>query len=910
MDCLALTMNSLLILFAVVNFFSSAQTDAFKFAKGLFDDSLYTLAREEFLDFIQKYPESPRLSDAKYYAADCLYKERKYESAIKEFESFRNQYPNSPFLIDVSLKIGRSYYAIGNYDKAIAAYSEPALGGLDEANYWLGECYFKQGQYEKAIEFYNQVSEQSPYKDYSLYSSGFAYLQLKQYDESIKYFRKLQTQFPNSKLVPESRFFISKALYEKGEYEVAIDSLKKVVEESEKYKDEAQLLIAEALYSLKIFKEAVEAYKSCATSIRMDKDTAYAPLVLYGLGNTYYALKDYANAIEAFKKMGQFPKYKEYAEEKVGILYYELRDYDKAIEHFKRAASFNAKLMIANSLFAKRAFNDAAQEYITLYESTKEEEPLYRAAQALYKAKNYSDAMKYAQEYLNIGGKKFASRVHLLLGEINYALKSYAKALKEYELAGNDKEIEKESLYGRISASLALKDIALAYELAKELGKKYPSDETYYKMGDISYLNGKYWEALKYYKKCNDPMATFNVGKIYYELGRYDSAISSLEKFLTSFPLHQKASNAKYLVGMAYRKLGNYKESTQVLSSLIDLYPSTDLLFEASSAIADNYYDEGNYAEAETAYRKALDFSSTTEEAIRAINGILDSKNGNAGLGAALKVADAFGTRFKDNIIGERIKLKAGNLCYNEGEYAKAIQYYEAVENKSLKANAKYHIAWAYLSQGKKEEAYKTFEYIAEFFPKSEFAPKSLYQLGLSYYKDKDYDKSVTTFEQLLSNYPWYDKAQSLLNLALSLVGKGETQRAEALLMKIKEHIPRARAELGLIYIREGELEKAKQEFELVFNGTDKFSKALAQYGLGDIYYEEKKYEDARDAYLKVKYVYDESELISKALYRAGQCEEKLGNLLRAKKFYQMVIDRGDDKEVLEKAKQALKNIP
>jgi len=894
-------MNGLLILL-VVHFFSSAQTDAFKFAKGLFDDSLYTLAREEFVDFIRKYPESPRLSDAKYYAADCLYRERKYESAVKEFESFRSQYPNARFSKDASLKIGRSYYEIGNYDKAVTAYSESTLVGLDESNYWLGECYFKLGQYEKAIEFYNLVSGQSPYRDYILYSIGFAYFQLKQYDESMEYFRELQAQFPDSKLVPEGRFFISKALYGKGEYEVAIDSLKKIVAEAEKHKDEAQFLIAEALYSLKKFEDAVEAYKSC-------KDTAYAPMVLYGLGNTYYALEDYANAIETFKKLGQFPKYKEYAEERIGMLYYELRNYDKAIEHFKNVESYNAKLIIANSLFAKRAFNDAAKEYITLYETTREEEPLYRAASALYKAKNYNDALKYAQEYLNIGGKKFVSRVYLLLGEINYALKNYAKALKEYALAGTDKEIEKESLYGRISASLALKDIALAYELAKELVEKYPNDETYYKMGDVAYLNGKFWEALKYYKKCSDPMAAFNVGKVYYELGEYDSAIPSLDKFLNSFPLHQKASNAKYYVGMAYRKLGNYEKSNQVLFSLVDLYPSTDLLFEASSTIGDNYYDEGNYKEAETAYRRALDLSSTTEETIRAINGILDSRNGNEGLGSALNVADAFIKRFKDNIIGEKTKLKAGNLCYNEGEYDRAIQYHELVEDKSLKANAKYYMAWTYLSQGKNEDAYKTFEYIAESFPKSEFAPKSLYQLGIFYYKDKDYDKSVASFEQLLSDYPRYDKAQASLNLALSLVGKGKPQKAKAILMEIEEQIPRARVELGFIYFREGEFEKAKGEFELALNGTDKSSEALAQYGLGDIYYEEKKYDDARDAYLKVKYIYNESELISKALYKAGQCEEKLDNPLRAKKFYQMVIDRGDDKEASEKAKQALKNI-
>jgi len=392
-------------------------------------------------------------------------------------------------------------------------------------------------------------------------------------------------------------------------------------------------------------------------------------------------------------------------------------------------------------------------------------------------------------------------------------------------------------------------------------------------------------------------------------LGEYDSAIPSFEKFLISFPLHPKASNAKYFVGMAYRRLGNYEKSNQVLSSLINLYPSTDLLFETGSAIADNYYDKGNYEEAEAAYRKALDLGSTTEETIRAIDGILDSRNGNAGLGSALNVANAFITRFRDNIIGEKIKLKAGNLCYNEGEYDKAVQYYEAVEDKSLIANAKYYTAWTYLSQGKKEDAHKIFEYIADIFPESEFAPKSLYQLGLSYYKGKEYDKGSTIFEQLRSNYPEYDQAQVSLNLALSLVAKGDTQRAKVILIEIKDYVPRARVELGFIHVREGELEKAKVEFELVINGTANSSKPLAQHGLGDIYFEEKKYEEARDAYLKVKYIYDESALISKALYKAGQCEEKLGNPTRAKKFYQMVIERGDDKEVSEKAKQALKHI-
>lgn len=100
----------------------------------------------------------------------------------------------------------------------------------------------------------------------------------------------------------------------------------------------------------------------------------------------------------------------------------------------------------------------------------------------------------------------------------------------------------------------------------------------------------------------------------------------------------------------------------------------------------------------------------------------------------------------------------------------------------------------------------------------------------------------------------------------------------------------------------------AIEGFNLFISTFPKFPLAAqAQYNIGQSYYAEKKYQDARDNYLKVIQNYpQQTEWVADAYYKLGQTYEQLNQIDEAKKAYQTVLDKYPTSDAFNLAKQAL----
>lgn len=82
---------------------------------------------------------------------------------------------------------------------------------------------------------------------------------------------------------------------------------------------------------------------------------------------------------------------------------------------------------------------------------------------------------------------------------------------------------------------------------------------------------------------------------------------------------------------------------------------------------------------------------------------------------------------------------------------------------------------------------------------------------------------------------------------------------------------------------------------------------AQAQYNIGQSYYAEKKFTDARDAYQKVISSYpQQADVVADAYYKLGQTYEQLNQIDEAKKAYQTVVDKYQSSDIFPLARQAL----
>src|ERR1035437_686986 len=105
---------------------------------------------------------------------------------------------------------------------------------------------------------------------------------------------------------------------------------------------------------------------------------------------------------------------------------------------------------------------------------------------------------------------------------------------------------------------------------------------------------------------------------------------------------------------------------------------------------------------------------------------------------------------------------------YNSSHYVEANRLFddfikEYTECDELHANAGYYSAMALLKTGNIDAAAVRFEYLVKNFAWSNFRDKSLYELGIIYYDQKNYTLSRLNLKKLLDEYPESEYSGSAL---------------------------------------------------------------------------------------------------------------------------------------------------
>src|ERR1035437_10798000 len=95
---------------------------------------------------------------------------------------------------------------------------------------------------------------------------------------------------------------------------------------------------------------------------------------------------------------------------------------------------------------------------------------------------------------------------------------------------------------------------------------------------------------------------------------------------------------------------------------------------------------------------------------------------------------------------------------YNSSQYVEANRLFDEFMKKhtefdELYATAEYYSSMALLKSGNVDAAAVRFEYLAKNFVWSNFRDKSLYELGIIYYDQKNYASSRLNFKKLLDEY-------------------------------------------------------------------------------------------------------------------------------------------------------------
>jgi tetratricopeptide (TPR) repeat protein len=269
---------------------------------------------DKYLQYAKANNADPKgLEAVELESAINFYLNQDYQRAVTSLSGFINSYPESARLSEARYYRAESYYRLKESQKAVDAYYEITDDKFVWANKVAGrlaELEFKLGHYEKAVEANRKLAKlatttKEKYNSWLGMMDGF-YL-VNSYDSSAVYANKLLSDVGVSTTVQNrAALTMGKISMAKGDYETAKDEFITIVNNAtDEYGAEAKYRIGEIQYLTKAHKQCSE------TLIAINKDYGAYPIwvgkAFLLLADNFVAQDDAFNAKATLKSLEKFP---------------------------------------------------------------------------------------------------------------------------------------------------------------------------------------------------------------------------------------------------------------------------------------------------------------------------------------------------------------------------------------------------------------------------------------------------------------------------------------------------------------------------------------------------------------------------------------------------------------------------
>ncbi len=447
-----------------------------------------TDAENLFIEFINQYPESPKVKMAYFYLGTYHFRGKKYEEALAWFHKI-DTYDLSPEeQSEYRFKVGYCHFEGEQYEDAAKQfyeikdtdnkYSAPAkyyyahiaylqkkyessLSTFLQLNndpkfstitpYYISQIYYLQNKYDQLIEYApalldTAIPKRAPEIARLL---GEAYYRTNKFSEAIPYLKRYQNEKPYEATRAE-QYQLGYALYKTDSCEQAIEWLKKSIDENDSISQTAHYHLAECYLKTNQKQYARSSFREAS---KMDFDAQIKEDALFSFAKISYELSyhPFNDAIKAFEEfINTYPNSTKLnnAYEYLVAVYYTTKNYQAAINSLENIKTLDAQLQEAYQkiayyrgieLFNNGKYNDAIEyfnksdKYI-ISESVKADNTYWRA-EANYRLDNYPEAINGYKQYIyepEAIGKDALAKSYYHIGYSYFKLKEYSNALGWY----------------------------------------------------------------------------------------------------------------------------------------------------------------------------------------------------------------------------------------------------------------------------------------------------------------------------------------------------------------------------------------------------------------------------------------------------------------------------------------------
>lgn len=477
--------------------------------------------------------------------------------------------------------------------------------------------------------------------------------------------------------------------------------------------------------------------------IDLDDNLSRVAMMSFHLGEYYFRQKDFYQAATYYEKTSvDHLSNKEVADLKFhqGYSYFNLQRFSEAkpLLDAVRQIPSNPNYAAANYYYGFIAFQDKQYaEALRAFQVVENDEEYgqvvpYYIATIHYINGDKEKALAYAEARLQKSSGYYDTELRKLVGHGWFEKGDFPKALPYLEAhAAKAASLSRQDLYELSYSYYQTGNYPKAIDGFKQLSGKEDSlaQNAMYLLGDAYLKTGQKANARNAFLFCalnsSDPkqqeISKFHYGKLSYELGYHDIALTELQQFLQAYPSSVYHKEARELLVGVMAKTSNYRDAITMMESL------------------------SNPSEQAKSFYPAILYGRATEL-------INDGMTGEA----EPLLDKALVAPYNQKVL-PLVQFWKGELAFRSGRMDEAIRYYNeylksgVVNAEVSPVNAHYNIGYAYLKKEMYRQAQAEFEQV-EKTPASSSTPveqDAFLRTADAHYMQRNYGKADAMYDQI-----------------------------------------------------------------------------------------------------------------------------------------------------------------
>ncbi len=447
---------------------------------------------------------------------------------------------------------------------------------------------------------------------------------------------------------------------------------------------------------------------------------------------------------------------------------------------------------------------------------------------------------------------------------------------------------------------------------------------SFFWLGILSFKQKQFETAAQYFKNIRENLkstppeylkyAFFWLGEAQLKLGRFNEAKLTYQEFYERFRNDPLAPEAYWRMGFCEYQSGDTKNCIETFQSFRNQFKDSPLVLYTHYLLGKMLLTNGDH------------FSS-----IKELNLILNPSQGEIWGGTSLLTlywnyillgemegANRIFQRLQksNHFQDERIFLQWLNaeMFFNKGEITDSLPYYFNIINTQFREKALFQIGKGYFFENKFREAITNIDILVLEFPNSQHLEEGLFIKGECLVKLGNLNQAIETYSLIVrQNKNTFWRLYALTQLGTIYAFRNELDKGESAFRKVLEGFPNhplfynAALQLGNLNVNRKNIVEAVHYYSIVLKGNILELFGEAYFGLGEIFYQQGKYEKALNSFeAGIQYLKETSSWFFLTHLEIGNLKRRWGKYEEAKKSYLIILDQSKDEEIRKAARECL----